>query len=122
MINTTSFISALALASAVVASPFQLVAPRQLDQPIIFNGLSYEGAGCPAGSITTGELDFENWQFEIFYAKLAASIGMHPPVLLTNRSPCLHGPPEPNAPKVNLKCQIALEFSTTTAQQIVVFG
>lgn len=78
MISTAALVSALTLASAVVASPFHAVKSqieRQVDQPIVFNGLTYEGEGCPAGSITTGELDFENWQFEIFYANLMASIG-----------------------------------------------
>lgn len=76
MLTTASLISALTLASAVIATPLKAVIdPRKVDQPLIFNGISYKGEGCPEGSITTGEMDFVNWQFEIFYANLTASIG-----------------------------------------------
>lgn len=121
MFNTFAIISALALTSAVSASPSRLVKSRQIDQPITFENFSYEGEGCPAGSITTGALDFENFQFDVFYSDLVASIGMCCSAGVIHVRPLIVTP-GPNGPKENTKCQLQLEFSTTTPQQMVIFG
>ncbi|KAG4433072.1 hypothetical protein IFR05_011438 [Cadophora sp. M221] len=100
MVQLASIISAFGLVAVALAGP---LVERQVRDPIIVGDVTYSGAGCPPGSIEVGKIDFEKWEFELFYKKLTASI-------------------KAGDPKVNVKCQIKVPLRTVGGTQLVVLA
>lgn len=76
MVQLITLISVLCLAFAAAASPLTpAIVQRNVTQPLTFVGIEYHGEGCPPNSIVPGDLNFDTWEFEVYYKKLTASIG-----------------------------------------------
>ncbi|KAJ0167620.1 putative secreted protein [Colletotrichum tanaceti] len=113
MVQLLSFL-ALGFAGAAIASPWVKPVPAHVPDPspsatkpaappqnafIVITSLSYEGEGCPPGSLE-GTLGDGN-DFEVVYKNLTASIR----------------PPEK---EVKVKCQIKVGLQTTADKQLVI--
>ncbi|KAH7399757.1 hypothetical protein BKA64DRAFT_464422 [Cadophora sp. MPI-SDFR-AT-0126] len=100
MVQIASIVSAFGLIAAAVAGP---LVERQVTAPIIIGDVTYDGSGCPPGSIEVGNINFQTWEFELFYKKLTTSI-------------------KGGDPKTKVKCQIRVPLKTVSNTQLVLLA